>query len=200
MEDQSKKLTRISKFLSKVLRHDPGYLSLDLDDAGWVPVTKLLKAMKEHRKAPETTLELLQEVVRDNNKKRFEFNTHGDKIRARQGHSVQVELGYEPIEPPECLFHGTAEKTLPAIRSGGLLKMNRHAVHLSKDHDTAYKVGMRHGKPVILQVEAQKMHNDGHKFFLTENDVWYTEHVPTDFLVYPGERHYHFLRPAPKDY
>ena len=198
--ENEKKLRKVSKFLSMVLRHNPGYLGLEMDDAGWVTVKQLIDGARDHEKAPTFTFDTLKEIVKTNNKKRFEFNEKETQIRASQGHSVQVELGNEAIEPPEYLFHGTAEKTVPAIRSAGLLKMNRHAVHLSQDHDTAYKVGMRHGKPIILQVEAKKMHDDGHKFFLTQNDVWYTEHVPTDFLVYPGERHYNFRRAPAKDY
>ena len=113
---------------------------------------------------------------------------HGTKIRARQGHSVSVELGDEPREPPEHLYHGTVGKFTESIRSAGLLKMNRHAVHLSPDRATADNVGSRRGKPVILVVRAKQMHEDGHKFYQTANGVWYTDHVPTDYLIWPGQR------------
>jgi len=193
MEDQSKKLTRISRFLSKVLRHDPGYLSLKLEEGGWVSVAKLLRAMKDHPKAPSPDRETLQTVVETNNKQRFEFDTHGIRIRARQGHSVQVELGDEERKPPECLYHGTPTKFVTPIKSGGLLKMSRHAVHLSPDYETATNVGSRRGKPVIIKIKALAMHQDGFKFHLTGNDVWYTDHVPKEYLLWPEDRQYNAI-------
>lgn len=183
-----KQLTRYSKFLSLVLRHDPGKIGIKLDDAGWTDVDTLLKKAQGHKRGENLTRESLETVIATNNKKRFELSEDGRRIRARQGHSVEVELGDEQQEPPEFLYHGTVGKFETAIRSGGLLKMNRHAVHLSSDRATADNVGSRRGKPVILMVRAKQMHDDGHKFFLTGNGVWYTDHVPTDYLVWPGHR------------
>jgi len=181
-------LVRTSKFLSMVLRHNPGAIGITLDEAGWVGVQDLLDAMAKAKR--ETTLDQLQKVVAENNKKRFEFSEDGSKIRARQGHSVQVDLGYEPQDPPEFLYHGTATRFLPKIRGEkqGLLKGQRHHVHLSADTDTAKNVGSRHGKPVVLTVRSKEMVEAGHQFFLSNNGVWLTEHVPVEFLDLPWER------------
>lgn len=190
---QEGQLKNYSKFMSLVLRHDPGKIGIELDDAGWTSVDGLLRQAKTHRRAKGLTREILQLVVDTNDKKRFEFSDDGLRIRARQGHSVQVELGDEPQEPPECLYHGTPEKFVVAIRSGGLLKMSRHAVHLSPDYETATRVGSRRGKPVIIKVRALVMHQDGYEFRLTGNGVWYTDHVPTDYLLWPEDRQYNAI-------
>jgi putative RNA 2'-phosphotransferase len=190
MENQEKRLKGYSKFLSYVLRHNPGQIGLELDKNGWADVKKLLRHCEEVKRARGLNREIMDEVVATNNKKRFEYSKDGTKIRARQGHSVEVDLGNKPTEPPETLYHGTPTKFVEPIKSGGLLKMNRHAVHLSKDYATALDVGKRRGKPVIIKVKAKKMHDDGHQFYLTANGVWYTEHVPTDFLVWPDDPRY----------
>lgn len=192
-QQKAKKLRGYSKFMSYILRHNPGEIGLKLDDGGWADIGQLLKQAREHRRARGLDRAILDEVVATNNKKRFEYNDDGTKIRARQGHSVQVDLGNEPIEPPDCLYHGTPTKFVDAIRSGGLLKMSRHAVHLSPDYETAVNVGQRRGKPVIIKVRAKQMHEDGYKFYLTGNGVWYTDHVPKEYLVWPEERGYHSL-------
>jgi len=186
MENREKKTKEYSKFLSLVLRHDPAKIGLELDEAGWADVKTLLKNAGVHKRARGLSREIMDEVVATNNKKRFEYSKDGTKIRARQGHSVQVALGDAPAEPPACLYHGTPTKFVVPIKSGGLLKMARHAVH----------VGQRRGKPVIVKVEAKKMHDDGFKFYLTENDVWYTDHVPTDYLLWPEDRHYNTIGEA----
>ena len=190
MDTREKQLKGYSKFLSLVLRHDPGKIGIELDKNGWADVKTLLRQCQEVKRARGLDREIMDEVVRDNNKKRFEYSEDGTKIRARQGHSVQVDLGNEPTEPPETLYHGTPTKFVTPIKSAGLLKMARHAVHLSKDYATAVNVGQRRGKPVIIKVKAKKMHDNGFKFYLTANDVWYTDHVPTDFLVWPEDPRY----------
>lgn len=164
-------LVRRSKHLSLVLRHDPASVGLTLDAAGWVEVEKLLPAMK-------MTREQLNEVVHENNKKRFEFSSDGTKIRASQGHSVDVELGYEEKTPPERLYHGTSKDILDVLMREGLKKMQRHHVHLSPDVATALVVARRRANPTVLEVFAQTMVSEGHKFYLSTNGVWLTEHVP----------------------
>ena len=119
----------------------------------------------------------------DNDKQRFEFNADRTRIRARQGHSVAVDLGYEAAIPPAVLYHGTATRFLESILAQGLIKCDRQHVHLSTNQDTMLAVGMRHGKPVLLSIDAQQMHADGHKFFLTGNQVWLTAHVPAKYLM-----------------
>lgn len=175
-----KETTRVSKFLSLVLRHKPEEIGLSLDANGWAGVSELLQRMSAAGvKIDRTTLE---RVVAVNNKKRFAFSDDGTRIRANQGHSVEVELGYQPQTPPAVLYHGTAEKNVQAILKEGLVKQSRHHVHLSADTDTAVKVGQRHGKPVVLQVSAGEMRKDGHVFYRSANGVWLTEGVPPRYI------------------
>jgi putative RNA 2'-phosphotransferase len=171
----------LSKFLSLVLRHKPEEIGIQLDEQGWANVNDLLNAMTRSGRNPD--IETLKYVVETNAKKRFEFNEDGTKIRASQGHSLNVDLGYEPAEPPEILYHGTAQKLVESILSKGIEKRNRHLVHLSADTEIATKVGQRHGKPVVLIIKAIEMHNAGHRFYLSANKVWLTEYVPPEFII-----------------
>jgi putative RNA 2'-phosphotransferase len=179
MIDQ-KEFTRISKFLSHVLRHKPQTVNLSLDENGWADTTELIEKMVNN--GMQVNMPLLEQVVATNSKKRFSFNDDKTKIRANQGHSVTVDLQLIPVSPPPVLYHGTSEKSLAAILEAGLQKRNRHHVHLSADASTAVKVGSRHGKPVVLVVDAEKMHNAGFEFFLSDNNVWLTDNVPPVFL------------------
>ena len=171
---------RVSKYLSKYLRHAPHELGLSLQPGGWVPVDDLLAAA-EKNDFPITYDELV-ECVETNDKQRFAFDDTGDLIRANQGHSVEVDLQLEEREPPETLYHGTVERFLPSILIEGLVRGKRHHVHLSKDVDTARRVGARRGKPVILTVDARGLYQDGHRFLLSANGVWLTDAVPTGYL------------------
>jgi putative RNA 2'-phosphotransferase len=173
-------LVKISKFLSKHLRHTPERLGLTLAPGGWVAVEELLAACAAHQ-FPITLLEL-EQVVASNDKQRFAFDQTCTKIRANQGHSVEIDLQLEPQTPPDLLYHGTGEKSVVAILQSGLQKMSRHHVHLSKDIETARKVGMRHGRPAILIVDAAAMHQAGTPFYCSENGVWLVEHVPPEYL------------------
>ena len=169
--------------MSLVLRHKPEHLDLTLDENGWVKVDLLLAAMQ--RQGLDVDRDLLEEVVRDNDKQRFAFNEDRTQIRANQGHSIEVDVELEQKTPPSVLLHGTVEKFLDAIRESGLEKMNRQHVHLSGDLETANKVGSRRGKPVILQIDAAKMEKNGHVFYLSANGVWLTDHVPPGFITFP---------------
>jgi putative RNA 2'-phosphotransferase len=175
-----KRLIRISKYLSKHLRHSLDELGLTLRPGGWVPVDDLLAAAEDH--GFPITYDELVECVETNDKKRFSFDETGDLIRANQGHSVEVDLQLEERQPPEILYHGTVERFLPAILAEGLIKGKRHHVHLSKDVETARKVGARRGKPVVLKVDAGRMNLDGHKFYLSVNGVWLTDAVQPKYL------------------
>ena len=177
---------RISKFLSLVLRHKPEKIGVALDREGWVSVATLLEALGAH--GLRLTLDELREVVRANDKQRFSFSPDGLSVRANQGHSLKVELGYEPSEPPPTLFHGTAERFLPSIRERGLLKGSRHHVHLSEQEATAAAVGRRYGRPVVLGIASGAMHADGHTFFRSANGVWLTEHVPARYIPFGDGR------------
>jgi putative RNA 2'-phosphotransferase len=175
-----KRLTRVSKYLAKYLRHAPHELGLTLQPGGWVPVDDLLVAAEKH--GFPISYDELVECVETNDKRRYSFDETGDLIRANQGHSVDVDLELEEHEPPEMLYHGTVERFLPSILAEGLNKGKRHHVHLSKDVATARKVGARRGKPVVLMVDAGRMLRDGHRFYLSANGVWLTEAVPPDYL------------------
>jgi putative RNA 2'-phosphotransferase len=175
---------KISKFLSLVLRHKPETIGLRLDGAGWVNIADLLAALDAHGR-PVTRAEL-EEVVATNEKQRFACDEEGKRIRANQGHSVEIELDYAPAEPPEILYHGTASRFLGSIFASGLVKGQRHHVHLSADTETALKVGQRHGKPVVLTVKAAAMHAAGQVFYLSANGVWLTDAVPPAYLEFPA--------------
>jgi len=155
-------MTDLSKFLSFVLRHEPAAIGIELDRNGWVEIDCLVAQCRAHGKA--VSRELIEAVVATNSKRRFAISDDGRRIRASQGHSVSVELGDEPAEPPELLFHGTVRGSLPSIRAEGLLKRSRHHVHLSRDAGTACTVGARRGRPVVLRIAAGRMHRDGHEF------------------------------------
>lgn len=175
-----KRKTKISKFLSLVLRHKPEEIGLNLEENGWVSVEKLIEACAEG--GVKFSLAELREVVETNDKKRFAFDETGQKIRASQGHSIEVEIEFEEKTPPAVLYHGTAEKNLGAIYAEGLKKMARHHVHLSADVETAHAVGIRYGKPVIFQIETAKMLAEGYKFYVSANGVWLVDEVPPQFL------------------
>ena len=171
---------KTSKFLSYVLRHRPDSIGITLDENGWADIGELLAAAQSHGKKVSRTQ--LERVVATNDKKRFALSDDGQRIRASQGHSVSVDLDLQPVVPPGLLYHGTVERFLNSIRAQGLVRGNRHHVHLSPDEATARKVGSRRGKPVILIVEAAQMHEAGHQFFRSANNVWLTEKVPVEFL------------------
>ena len=176
-----KNLKNISKFMSLILRHNPGRVGIVLDSEGWVDVDILIKAMNNSGKSVDR--KLIEEVVDTNDKKRFTFSEDGKQIRANQGHSVDVDLKLEVQAPPEILYHGTATKNLDSIQASGLDKRNRQHVHLSSDKVTATKVGQRHGKVVILNVRSGEMYRAGHEFFLSKNGVWLTDSVPIGYIA-----------------
>ena len=174
------RLIRLSKYLAKRLRHAPHDLGLTLQPGGWVPVDYLLSAARRH--GFPISYDDLVECVETNDKQRYSFDVSGELIRANQGHSVEVDLQLEEREPPQTLYHGTVARFLPSILQDGLIRGRRHHVHLSKDVETATKVGARRGKPVILKVDAGQMHRDGHTFYLSANGVWLTDAVPPEYL------------------
>ncbi|MYM27326.1 RNA 2'-phosphotransferase [Duganella sp. CY15W] len=179
------KLESTSKFLSLILRHAPETVNLQLDQHGWANVAELLEKSAAHGKA--FTRSELEEVVATSDKKRFALSEDGLSIRANQGHSVaSVDLALPPATPPAILYHGTASRFVDSIKASGLHARSRNHVHLSLQKDTAMNVGQRHGKPVILEVRAQAMHQQGHQFYVSENGVWLTEAVPASFISFPN--------------
>jgi putative RNA 2'-phosphotransferase len=176
-----RQLTRISRYLARHLRHEPQRIGLTLLPGGWVPVDDLLDACRAHQFA--LTREELEAVVAQNDKQRFAFDETGTHIRANQGHSVEVDLQLEAVQPPTVLFHGTSQRVSAAIEQMGILKMSRHHVHLSEDIETVLRVGARHGVPVVFRVDAARMAADGHRFFRSANGVWLTDHVPALYVA-----------------
>lgn len=177
----NKQLKGTSKFISLVLRHKPEEIGLALDENGWANVSELIERMgKRGHKFDFTTL---KEIVDTNEKKRFSFNEDFTKIRANQGHTIEVDVELKATTPPAVLYHGTAAKSVDSIMQNGLNKMQRLHVHLSADYETAVKVGQRHGKPVILIVDATAMQAEGHTFYLSENNVWLVAEVPAKYLT-----------------
>ena len=173
-----------SRFLSLVLRHRPDRIGLALDAQGWADLDALVRLSNAHG-TPLTRDEVLR-IVATNDKQRFALDATGSRIRASQGHSVDIDLGLEPSEPPSVLYHGTATRFLHPIRKRGLVAGSRRHVHLSESVATATAVGARHGVPAVLTVDARAMHRDGHAFFRSANGVWLVDAVPARYLVFPG--------------
>ncbi len=180
-EMDERRTVKVSKYLSKHLRHQPERIGLTLGEAGWVEIDMLIEAAATH--GFRFTRAELDHVVESNDKRRFAVED--GRIRASQGHTVEVDLGLPSATPPPYLYHGTVAAYLGAIRAEGLRAMNRHDVHLSPDRETATRVGARRGRPVVLSVDAGAMHRDGHVFRVSDNGVWLTEAVPPDYLRLP---------------
>ncbi len=172
-------LTRTSKFISLILRHKPEEIGITLDEHGWADVQALIEGVN---KTHPLTMDILEEIVRTDEKGRYSFNEDHTLIRANQGHSIPVDVELKETTPPEILYHGTGEKFITSIDKIGLIPKSRLYVHLSADRETAVNVGKRHGKPVIYRVRAGKMIEDGYPFYLSANGVWLTKEVPIKYL------------------
>lgn len=172
-------LTDVSRFMSLILRHKPETIGISLDEHGWANVDELIEGIAKTR---EFNMDILEEVVKTDNKQRYSFNEDKTLIRANQGHSIPVDVELDEVEPPAELWHGTGEKYVESIEKMGLIPKSRLYVHLSKDSDTATNVGRRHGKPVLYTVKTGDMFKDGYKFFLSKNGVWLTKEVPVKYL------------------
>lgn len=175
-----KKLDKLSVFISLVLRHKPEAAGITLDEHGWANVEELLDGINNIGR--KIDMGVLEEIVRTDHKQRYRFNEDKTLIRANQGHSIPVDVELKEEEPPEFLYHGTADRFIKAIMEEGLKPMSRLYVHLSKDIETAAKVGKRHGKPVILKVHSGQMCREGIRFYLSENGVWLTKKVEVRYL------------------
>lgn len=169
-----------SKFMSLILRHKPETIGISLDEHGWADVNELIAGIA---KTNDFNRDILEEIVRTDEKQRYSFNEDKSLIKANQGHSIPVDVELDEVEPPDMLWHGTGEKFVASINELGLIPKSRLYVHLSKDSDTAVKVGKRHGKPVLYIVKAAEMYKDGYKFYLSKNGVWLTKEVSVKYLV-----------------
>lgn len=173
-------LNNISKYMSLILRHKPEVIGIELDEHGWAKVDDLINGIEKGNHG--FNFELLEEIVKTDNKNRYSFNEDKTLIRANQGHSIPVDVELKEKRPPEFLYHGTGEKYVESIDKIGLIPKSRLYVHLSKDTVTAEQVGKRHRKEVVYQVNADQMYKDGYKFFLSVNNVWLTKEVPVKYL------------------
>lgn len=175
-----KEKLKLGKFISLVLRHKPESAYVSLDANGWVNVKELIAGIRKSGR--NITMSDLEEIVETDAKNRYSFDKYKNRIRANQGHSIKVDVELKKMDPPDVLYHGTAKKTLDNIYKEGIKPMNRLYVHLSKDYETAMKVGSRHGKPVILLIDSKQMKNDGVEFYLSENGVWLTSFVDRKYF------------------
>ena len=173
-------LKETSKFISLILRHKPETIGISLDEHGWANVDELISGIAKTHKMD---MDILEEIVRSDEKQRYSFNEDKTLIRANQGHSISVDVELEETKPPEELWHGTGEKYVTSIDVEGLIPRSRLYVHLSQDKEMALKVGQRHGKPVLYVVKSGQMNRDGYKFYLSKNGVWLTKTVPVEYLV-----------------
>lgn len=175
-----KKEQKLGKFFSLILRHKPEEIGIELDKNGWCSVEELIE--KINRNGKEIDEKILDNIVKNNDKARYEFNENKTKIRARQGHSIDVDVELKERVPPRYLYHGTAERFLDSIKEKGIEKGSRQYVHLSEDTETAFNVGKRHGKPCIIKINSEKMYKDGQKFYLSNNGVWLVKYVGTEYF------------------
>lgn len=174
------KLDKLSVFISLILRHKPDVAGIQLDEHGWANVDELINGINNTGR--NIDINILEEIVTTDNKQRYSFNDDKTLIRANQGHSIPVDVELEEKQPPEYLYHGTADRFLDSITTEGLKPMSRLYVHLSSDEETALKVGKRHGKPVVLRIKSEEMYNDGIKFYLSQNGVWLTKYVDVKYI------------------
>lgn len=173
--------TSVSKFISLILRHKPEVVGISLDEHGWADVKDLITGIQKTGKVID--MDILEEIVRTDEKSRYSFNVNRTLIRANQGHSIPVDVELKEVTPPDTLYHGTASRFLDSIMEHGIKPMGRLYVHLSKDVATAAKVGARHGVPIVLWINAKQMVKDGVKFYLSDNGVWLTEYVDWKYVV-----------------
>jgi putative RNA 2'-phosphotransferase len=181
MNKKSNEQVKISKFMSLVLRHSPETIHLNMDKNGWVSIQELIDNTNKYKNM-HLTLDLVKIVVKTNDKQRFIISDDGKRIRANQGHSINVDLQLECKMPPDILYHGTATRFLDSKMRDGLKPMKRQYVHLSRTEEIALTVGKRHGKPIVLYIDTKRMYEEGYKFYLSENKVWLIEEVPVKYI------------------
>ncbi|EGT4117243.1 RNA 2'-phosphotransferase [Clostridioides difficile] len=174
------KKDRLSVFISLILRHKPETIGIKLDDYGYADVNELIE--KINNTGRNINIEILEQIVKEDNKQRYSFNEDRSKIRANQGHSINVNVELKELEPPRFLYHGTATRFLDNIKKEGIVSKSRLYVHLSNDIDTAVQVGKRHGVPVVLKINTGKMYENGYKFYLSENNIWLCKYIPFEYV------------------
>ena len=179
--EENKNDIKLGRFLCLILRHHPEIAGIALDEHGWADVGALLDGVCSTGRWIDR--ETLERIVREDNKQRYSFNAEHTKIRANQGHSIQVDVELRKVQPPRYLYHGTATQFLHSIQVEGIKRMSRQYVHLSGDFETAMAVGKRHGIPVVITIDAGAMARDGVAFYRSENGVWLCGHVEPKYFV-----------------
>lgn len=177
-------LEHTSKFISLILRHRPEVIGIEIDEYGWADTDSLIEGINRSGKYT-IDRKTLEKIVEEDEKQRYKISDDGKKIRANQGHSINVKVEMEKKEPPKMLYHGTGEQNVEPIRNNGIVPKSRLYVHLSKDEETAVSVGKRHGKPVVLKIKTGDMYKEGYEFFISSNGVWQTKNVPVKFIIFP---------------
>lgn len=185
MEGKRSSMVKLSRYISMLLRHKPEAAGITLDKNGWADVDELIRGICRTRYIDR---KMLEKIVAEDEKQRYSFSSDKTRIRANQGHSVDVDVELEEKEPPEILWHGSAEQFGNSIDCSGILPKSRQYVHLSSDRETAVKVGSRHGAPIVYTVRSGKMFKDGYRFFLSANGVWLTKRVPVDYIERGAEK------------
>ncbi|ENY8552384.1 TPA: RNA 2'-phosphotransferase [Clostridioides difficile] len=178
------KKDKLSIFISLILRHKPETIGIKLDDYGYADVNELIE--KINNTGRNINIEILEQIVKEDNKQRYSFNDDRSKIRANQGHSINVNVELRELEPPRFLYHGTATRFLDNIKKEGIISKSRLYVHLSNDIDTAVHVGKRHGISIVLKINTGKMYENGYKFYLSENNIWLCEYIPFKYVEILG--------------
>lgn len=178
---EKKQKKRISKLLSYILRHDPESIGITVDNYGYANVSLLIESVIRNKKVV-LDFDILCDIVDTDNKQRYSFNEDKTKIRANQGHSIEVDVGLCKKIPPDILYHGTAVCFESSIDTEGILPMGRLYVHLSNDIETAIIVGKRHGSPLVYTINCSKMIDQGYTFYLSKNNVWLVVRVPVQFI------------------
>ncbi|WP_107571906.1 RNA 2'-phosphotransferase [Clostridioides difficile] len=174
------KKDKLSIFISLILRHKPETIGIKLDEYGYADVNKLIE--KINNTGRNINIEILEQIVKEDNKQRYSFNKDRSNIRANQGHSINVNVELRELEPPRFLYHGTATRFLDNIKKEGIISKSRLYVHLSNDIDTAVHVGKRHGISIVLKINTGKMYENGYKFYLSENNIWLCEYIPFKYV------------------
>lgn len=180
-KQQSNGDIKLGKFISLILRHQPSVVGISLDENGWADVSELIAGI--NRSGRQIDLSILERIVAQNDKQRYCFNQDHTKIRANQGHSISVDIQLQQKKPPALLYHGTATAFLKSIAKDGIKKQSRQHVHLSKDKRTAVDVGIRHGIPAVLTIDAEKMSQDGYLFYLSQNGIWLCDYIPPNYII-----------------
>ena len=179
---------RLSKFLSLVLRHRPDDFDIALDSNGFTDADALFAVVKSKYKGKYSYEDVVRVTTTPAQDGKMRFELVDGRIRARYGHNKRVEaIAYQPVTPPEILYHGTPQTAVAAIRREGLSAQQRQYVHMATTVERATSVGARHGKPILLKVRARVAHEAGVAFFQADDEHYLTQSLPPEFIIFPAD-------------